>query len=233
MSINIKLLSVSNGAKSNIRICLYGQWLPDMGFIPGALVRAVPEPGGVTFTLCGGSFPQNHGGKFIQVPSTNGRKVKCPVLATTGKYLCETGLSHGEPLIASYSPGFIRIRRCPVMAKAVIMTDNHIRLVGSWLAESGFHPDTVALASPGPGRIVVNRHGEALAAPPDYAGLVRFARQNKMKIVQFSHYGKAPCVSISGLCVDKAGFSPGDALIAHYGHDQIVIQKLDFAELGF
>jgi len=233
MSINIKQLTVANGANSNIRICLYGKWLPNMGFIPGALVMADPEPGGVTFTLCDGPFPQDRGGKFIRVPSANGRKVKCPVLATTGKYLCETGLNHGDPLIARYSPGSIRIRRFPVGAKAVIMTDNRIRLAGSWLAESGFHPDTVALTSPGPGRIVVKRHGAALAAIPDYAGLVRFARQNKMKIIQFSHDGKAPCVSISGSCVDKAGFTSGDALIAHYGHDQIVIQKLDFAELGF
>jgi len=230
---NIQLLKVTNGDKGNIRICLSGQWLPEMGFIPHALVRAVPEPGGVTFMLCDDQSPQDPEGRFIWIPSTNGRKVKCPVLVTKGKYLNETGINYGEPLIARYSPGFIRIRRFPVKAKAIMMTDNQVKLSGGWLAECGFLPDTVALALSEPGRIVVKSHG--VVDPSNYAGLVRFARQNKMKLIQFHHNAnsKAPGVSIFGSCVDKAGFSSGDVLIAHYEHDLIVIQKLDFNELGF
>ena len=231
---NIQLLKVYNKGISNIRICLSGQWLPDMGFIPHALVRVIPEPGGVTLAVCMDSSTQGHGGKVIRVPDTNGWKVKSPELVVAGKCLCETGLHYGEPLIARYSPGLIRIRRFPASAKAVTMTDNQIRLAGSWLAESGFLPDTVALAFPKPGRIVIKRYNTALAIISDYADLVRFARQNKVTILQFCNdKRKFTCANIPSSCVDKAGFAPGDTLIAYYEHNQVVIQRLDLSELGF
>ena len=234
MSTNIQLIKVANGDKGSLRICLSGQWLPDMGFIPRALVRIRLEPGGVTFTLCDDPSPWGHGDRFMWVPSTDGRKVKCPVLVAKGKYLHDTGLNYGDPLIARYSPGFIRVRRFPVKAKAIVMIDNQIRLSGGWLTESGFLPDTVALTLSEPGRIVVKKHGGA-STLSDYAGLVRFARQNKMKIIQFHHNAnsKAPGVNISGSCVDKAGFASGDVLVAYYEHDLIVIQRLDLGKLGF
>jgi len=233
MGMNIQQLKVANGDKGTIRICLSGQWLPDMGFIPCALVRIIPEPGGVTFILCGDPSPQGQGGKLIRIPSTNGKKAKCPALVAKGKYLCATGLHYGDTLIARYSPGFIRIRKLPIKAKAILMTDNQIRLSGGWLAESGFLPDIAAIVSSELGRIFIKIHG--MVGTADYAGLVRFARQNKMKLIQFHHNSnsKAPGVSISGLCVDKAGFSSGDVLLAYVEYGLIVIQKLDFSELGF
>jgi hypothetical protein len=226
---NTQQLTVANGDKDNIRICLSGQWLPNMGFIPHALVRVVPEPGGVTFTLAGSPSQQGHGGRLIRVPPI----LKCPVLIARGKYLCETGFHYGDPLLACYYPGVIRIRRFPVRAKAVMMADDQVRLSGVWLAESGFLPDTVALTSSEPGRIIIKRHDAVVRS--EYTDLVRFARQNKMKIIQFYRKAnsKAPAVSISGSCVDKAGFFAGDMLIANYEQDLIVIQKLDFVGLGF
>jgi hypothetical protein len=71
----------------------------------------------------------------------------------------------------------------------------------------------------------------------NYSDAVRFARLNKMKLVQVrevtSQETPYPCIATTGSSIDKAGFAPGDTLLAYCERGIINLQKHDFEELDF
>ena len=253
---NIHLLSVTNkgsASKPCPGIYFSGKWLSDTGFIPGALVKVIPGRERMTFTLCDDiignysnldSTVRELGGKLIQVSYTYGKKSPYPHLTASGQYLQYAGLDFGDALIAYYSQGLIQVCKLPGEAKVVHITSikdqrtgklsPRIQLYGGWLTGIGFTPDTLATVSSEPGRITVRLRDESIES---YSALVRFARQNKMKLVQAREVtarGRSyPCIATSGSSIDKAGFVPGDMLLAYCGYGLINIQKYDFEGLGF
>ena len=254
---NIYHLEVINAGRDSSPcpgLRFYGQWLPDMGFIPGALVQAIPEPGGMTFTLFNENIKsyselfystQKQGGKLIQTYYAGSKENHCLLLTTSGKYLLDAGIDFGDTLIACYEPGFIRVRKLPSDTKAIQVSSvkysymdkplPEIRLIGNWLSELGFIPDFLVTSASVPGSITFSLHSND--GIKGYSELVKHARLNKMKLLKVCEllkWGKLyPSIKVSGSCIDKAGFAVGDTLLASYEHGQISLQKLDFNGLGF
>ena len=244
------ILTVTNTGSASSRcpgFYLVGQWLPDMGFAPGALVQALPEPGGIVFNLCDENIrkyseldaeTQERGGKLIQAFSSIIKGKQCSLLMTSGQYLIRAGLDFGDLLMASYEPGLIRVRKLPPTSRVVRTTSvkdkftgraiPKVRLSGDWLAGFGFTTGKPVTALPQPGSIALELHGASLE---QYSGLVRSARQNKMKLLQVretSTRGKPyPYIMLMGSCLDKAGFGLGDALLASCKQGGIKLQRLE------
>ena len=253
---NIHLLSVTNaGSVSGRRpgLSFFAGWLPEMGFIPGALVQVLPEADGMVFNLCDENIPRyseldaltkERGGKLIQAAEANIKGRETPILAVSGQLLFDSGLSFRDPVITKYEYGLIRIRKLPDTMRVIYMTsikDQYtgrqaptVKLIGEWLPGFGFTPDALATVEAEPGCITFTLRDDGFEK---YGELVRFARQNKMKLIQVltspTRGKRYPYIRITGSGVDRAGFMPGDALLASCEHGLIKLQKLDFQKLGF
>ena len=253
---NTYLLTVTNTGSASSRwpgIYLYGKWLHDMGFTSGALVQAIPEPGGMMFTLCNENIPsyseldaatRERGGKLIQSYCMVVKNTQYPALMTNGQYLHNAGLDFGDALIAQYTPGFIRVRKLPETVRVIHVTnlkDSYtgklspkIQLHGEWLLGFGFDYHSLLTALSEPGLITFQLRDGSIE---NYKELVRFARQHKMKLSEVREKltrGKPyPCIIITGSCLDKAGFNFGDKLLATCENGLIKLRKLDSQELGF
>ena len=232
---------------------LHAKWLPSMGFISGALVQAIPKPGEIVLKLCDENIKRYSeleamtkakGGKLLQADKINSKSRKTPVLSACGKFFHSTGFNHGDNLIAKYEHGHIRVRKLPDKVRIICVAtirDTYtnepipkIRLTGEWFSEYGFITNTSITVSSEPGKITFTVWaGEA----EQYADLVRYARKNKMKIIQVKEdvqRGKTyPHITITGSSVEKAMFAQDEALVVSYKHGSITIEKIDFAKLGF
>ena len=254
---NFQLLNVTNTASAGSGrrpgFYIYAQWLPDMGFIPGALVQVIPEQGEMIFNLCDENIQRYseldaqtkaRGGKLIQVYNASEKYKQSPTLLANGQFLQKAGLTIGDALIAQYIHGQIRVRKLAKTSKIINVTSKKdertdkripkIQLTGEWLPMFGFAPDSLATISSEPGIITFQLWNEGVEK---YSDLVRFARQNQMKIIQvkeFAGQGKLyPRIITTGSYLDKAGFAPREPLIASCEQGIIKLQKLDLADLGF
>ena len=241
---NTYLLNVLNAGTSSHpcpSLCFKGRWLHQIGFVSGALVKAIPMQGGMEFILHGEYIPPYSG--LVASTREQGRnliQVCCnsPVLETSGTYLRNAGINCGDALIARYGYGIIRARKLPAMAKAVIVTSSKgqgagiptpkLWLAGNWLPEFGFTPKTAVAAISWPGQIsyeIVERLSDLC-----------FSSQYKVKLIQVNETGwggRDPYIRAPGPCLAKAGFTIGDTLFASCRHGLITLQRLDFEALGF
>jgi len=259
-SVNYQLLSVNctgGAASPRPRIAFRGDWLPEMGFVSGALVQALPEPDGFVFNLCNENVnysdlfnsTKKKGGGLIRVYTSEAKGHGGPTFVTSGKYIYSGGLKMRDAIIAKYDHGMIRVRKIDPRKLGfknlrLIMTTYitrkyanvipKVRLCGDWLNEIGFTIDSLATAASVLGGITLNLQ----AADPEYNALMKYARGHRMKIVQVykephNRGEQQPCIGITGSCVDTAGFKPGDTLAASYDYGVIKLQTLDFKKLGF
>jgi|GEM_PF-1529406 len=246
-------------ARPRPRISFFGDWLNDIGFVPGALVQVLPAPEGMDFTLCNDNISSYSEllqttralhGNLIRVYHAEGRLHQGPTFVTSGRYIYKGGLRDGDALIAECLSGSIRVRKIDpaklgfqnlrIITVSYITrqyTDEPIpkvRLVGDWLNEIGFEIGAVCTAASEPGIMTLNLQD----ADAEYNALMKYVRVHKLKIFQVSkephnRHGAQPCIGITGSAVDKAGFQPGEMLAASYQKGVIKLQKLDFEKLGF
>ena len=253
-------VSRTNGKKKpRPRLSFSGEWLYDIGFLPGALVQVIPVPGGVDFLLCdeniasySGLFnaTRNVGGNLVRAYLVNDSAHKGAAFVASGQYILRGGLAIGDPLIVNYDYGVIRVRKIGSekigFENIRIVTTSHVRrkytdesipkihISGHWLNDIGFTIGSVATADSGPGFISL-----ALQGPDtEYRAFMKYVRRQGLKIVQVRkephNRGEArPCIGITGSCVDRAGFRPGDTLACSYENGAIKFQTLDFEKLGF
>ena len=241
------------------RINFSGDWLYEIGFIPGALVQVIPEPGGLDFRLCDNNLnnyndlfftTRDMGGALLRVYLADGKTHKGAALVASGQYIYTGGLAMGDVLIAGYDYGVIRVRKVDPhklgFENVMIITTTSIkrkytndlipkvRLCGDWLGAIGFLVNSIATAASEQGVITLTLQENT----KEYSALMKYVRGRKMKIIQVyeaTHNRKVPCpcIGISGSCVDKAGFEIGENLAATYQHGTIKLQTLDFEKLGF
>ena len=203
-----------------------------MGFVPGTLVKAIPVPRGVEFTLHNEYIlsyseldvsTRKKGGKLIRVPYTN-----IPSLPAGGRYLYNAGLGIGDALIARYDYGLVRARKLPATAQTILRVRMKNRqtgkpspkalLTGDWLPKFGFTPETSLTSISEPGRITF------LALQNSKELQVRETLDNRN--------GKLyPYITVPGYCLKKAGFIFGDVLLVSCKPGHITLQKLDFEAL--
>jgi len=245
---NINLINVTNtGSASEIRpgFRFNGQWLPQMGFLPDTLVKAIPEAGGMDFILHDDYIPsfkelddstRQQGGKLIHVPYTN--ESSSPCLVASGKFINNAGLNIGDAFITRYDYGLIQIRKLPPTTKAALRIRVCHRLdklrikaqlAGDWLLGFGFTPKTSVVAISEPGKIVF----EIIERLSDFC----FSQQYKMELIQvretYDHEKMYPYISVPVSCLHKALFPPGDMLLVSCGPGCITLQRPDFEALGF
>jgi len=247
----VQLLSVQRSgvaANSRPRIQLCGNWLPEMGFVDGALVQSLPEPEGFVFNLCNDNVNYSdlyhstkaRGGTLIRVSLCDERNQSGVALITAGKHITAGGLKFGDSLIAKCEYGCIRVRKVggSVRLIHVARTKNdrtgavmpHVFILGDWLSGIGFPPDTLVTVYSDYEGIIFTAHGEEII----YRNIVKYARQNKMRLIQVSTKNGIPLISVTGTIVDRAGFGLDDIFTADYGEYGIIkLQKLDLGRFGF
>ena len=257
---NIRLLSITNAAtRSNPRpgIAFYTEELLDIGFVPGALISVLPEPGGgIVFSLCDENIrsyreldaaTQEKGGKLIQVTYTTCQDKRIPLLATYGHILTDGGFAIGDEVIIQSEYGIVRVGMSNKKVRLVKMSCitykrtgyslSKLRLTGQWLADFGFVPDALLTAAMLDGVAVFELQNEGIEK---YSDLVRYARQNRIKLIQVkTRCGRGkppkiyPYIEVLGSWLAQAGFETGEKLMAVCEQGKIKLQKPDSIDLGF
>jgi len=229
MNINTLYVTPAIGkTASRPKINLSAPWLFDMGFTPGALVQALPEPDGISFILRDEyimkysdlyRITKEKGGALIIVNSSSNMEV-------TGKCISNGGLDINDSLIALYGCGLIKARKLPANARVVALNkDNHIvRLRGKWLTDFGFAPDAVVTAAIKPDSVTFKLQEKGIE---DYRALVKQAREDKEKVIQVHMDGYTQCIEV------KAGFGACDAYIAICEYGIIRATPFYAEQLGF
>lgn len=217
--------------KSRPRLDLKGQWLGNIGFTHGTLARFLPEPGGVLFSLCDENIHKYselwrdtdaQGGTLLQAATRNGG----PFLGTSGIFVERAGMEVGDAIIVRHEQGFVHGRKLPHPSAKIVVNP----VAGTWLAGVGFDKSAVFTLATAPGLLTCTLQENGLERT---AELVKYARANKLTLLQVSQSNHKPHFGIPPLCIDRAGFTSGDQLIATYRHGFIQLQKPDFVGLGF
>ena len=238
---------------SRPRIQITGDWLTELGFVKSALVQALPEPDGLVLNLCNKNINYSElynetiekGGALNRMYISNQRTRKGLTLVITGQHIYRGGLKHGDSLLAKCEYGRIRVRKVSgnIRLINVAKTQNDytkkalpmVYLFGEWLNDIGFPTDTLVTVKPESGCITFTAHDKAII----YSELVRLARKEKMRLIQVStrycsaEVPEAPLISVTGSCVERAGFVLGDIFAAEYEYGVIKLQKLVPEKFGF
>ena len=243
--VHLSHVTRTNRDTSNPRLVFTADWLDEMGFVPGALVQYLPEKHGITFILCNENIhkysdlshtTKEQGGSLMQVYHYRYGLQLC----VSGSALDCTELKYGDTLITRYKYGFIKIRKLP--HSAVTLVSSHIS--GAWLVESGFTQDAALTIAAEPGMITCTlQENDPTMLKERTTELVKYARQNKLNLIQVQKTKYKKRVSrgqgvyqffdIPHTCLEKAGFSPNEMLLAFYKPGLINLQKPDFVALGF
>jgi len=235
----IYLTSVTRKNKStnSPKLTFFAEWLVHMGFVPGALVQFLPEPGGLSLILCEYvpkyselfHSTKEKGGTLIHANLNRQKGYAC--FSIEGAALNSTGLCFGDALLARYEPGFIRLRKLPAGNVKVVTA----KLFGQWLEEIGFLAEAVFTvdAQAHPGLITCQLQENGLERSLE---LVRHARKNKLALLQVPAILPKNCYpmfEIPPACLERAGLAGDEYFLALYEHGRIQLQKLDFVGLGF
>lgn len=230
---SLHLISISNAGDktctgdNRLRLNLAGEWLYEAGFTPRAAVKLLPESGGIAFALCTEPPPDakkrcRDDDGFAEVRLYR----NSPALCVTGKILERSHLAFGDTLLALYEYGYIRLRKVPGSAAKVVLS----HFCGKWLVALGFTIGACFTLDAQPGLITCQLQENAVARTLE---LVKFARKNKLKLLQVENIKRVPHIFVPPSCLDKAEFTQNDALLAAYDYGHISLRKLDFCALGF
>ena len=250
-TVNFQTLTMTRTGKGfnpRPRIQLLGQWLPETGFITGALAQTVPEDGGFMIKLCDENIDsyselylstKARSGALNRVFISNSRTNKGPTLVITGRSLARTGLEIGDRLVAKCEYGIIRARKLPENLRLTrVFKDKDRRtdeirpkvwLYGEWLNDLDFTYGRLVTAISELGEIIFTTWHDDVP----YLDIVRFARLNKARLIQVALKDEKPVIDFGGAFVSRAGFSLDDIIAAECSQGAIKLQKLDPVVLGF
>jgi hypothetical protein len=227
--------AASRSNRNSYRLRINLTWLCDMGFVRGALVQMLPEPGGISFVLCDDNIKKyselyadtkKKDGNLIQVSQS----LDYPHLCLEGTNVRNAGLNPGDSMLIRYRYGLIRLRKLPVGVKVVFFAPCSARFSARWLADIGYVGGAVVTATATPGLIICRLEQDALNRTPQ---LVRYVRKNKMYLIQVREVKNCQAINLTNSCLKKAGFNSDDVLLATYIDDLLQLQKPDFVGLGF
>jgi len=235
---NITLISVNTTSKENrARLYFKGDWLAPMGFLPDALVQALPEPGGMVIRLCDENIPKYSA--LVQETAAKGGKLifgtceQGTSLVTSGDYIYNGGLALGDSCVALYDYGLIRVRKLPPQTKIILAKRKQPKsrmICGNWLLDIGFIPEALIAVSAEPGKITLSLQNNRIDS---YAALVKHARIHKMRLIQVMSKTDLICIAIPDISLKKAGLAIDEPYYAQYDHGLITLSRPDFQALGF
>jgi len=118
-----------------------------------------------------------------------------------------------------------------IVKKGRIVPANTVRIItgrlgGKWLTTLGFRKDDVLTVDTAPGIITYQRHENGIARTVE---LVKFARQNKLKLIQVKMKGHELFIEIPKTCLKQAGIAPDETLYAIYTPDLLQLQHPDLS----
>jgi len=244
-ALRIQKNGYTGNSRPRLQFC--GEWITEMGFVPGALVQALPEPGGFVFNLCNENVnysglynsTKEMGGGLIRVYCADAKLHKSPTFVTTGRYILDGGLCFGDALVAKCEYGRIRVRKVNgdvCLIKVGRDKDERtgafspkIWVWGGWLPAMGFPLDTLVAVGSEPGCITLTAQDRG--AP--YSEAVRRARQDKARLIKVGAKNGVVNINFSGSPAVRAGFAIGDMVTADYGYGLIKLQKFDEGRFGF
>ena len=196
------------------RINLYGVWLYHAGFIPGALVQALPETNGIVFTLVDRDIAC-YSDLFHETTQKKGRLIRVvqtpsgPLLGISGKILRNANLHFPDSLLVECEEeGPVRVQKLPYRTRIVPLQlfKDKIRLSGLWLEQLGFEAGETILAEPGQDEVILR-----LQDGPKKSGMKMTSRNIDIKLDLFY----------------QAGFVPGDEYLARFEYGMIKLRQYD------
>ena len=98
------------------------------------------------------------------------------------------------------------------------------RMGGNWIRELGYNYGDVLTVHAHSGEIVYQFHENGIARTLE---LVKFARRNKLKLIQVRKNGGLPFIEIPETSRQKAGFMPGERLCATFEDGVLKLQPLN------
>jgi hypothetical protein len=246
-----KIVTVTRSGRagnSRPRLQFTGDWLTEMGFVNGALVQSLPEPDGLVLCLRNENInyselvasTREQGGSLNRAYVSDVRIAGEPIFVTTGKHILKGGFKPGDQLIAKCEYGCIRLRKAGENTLLIITGRGKDFRTGSfspkvwlwgdeWLSSIGFATDTLVTVAAEPGSLTLTAHDKAVI----YSGLVKHARENKMRLIKVSlKEGKAN-INFSGSLVRTAGFAIGEMLVCEYEYGLIKLQGFEPERFGF
>jgi len=87
------------------------------------------------------------------------------------------------------------------------------RLGGQWLEKLGFTPGDVLTVAVSPGVVTYQRHDNGIARTLE---LVKFARKNKLRLMQVIKHGSDVYIKMPRSCFKQAGLTTDETLFAIY-----------------
>jgi len=229
------------------RIQVEGNWLTEMGFVSGVLVQALPEQDGLVFNLCDKNITYSElynetkekSGALNRAYISNTRTHRGLTFVTTGQPIHKGGLTFGDALVAKCEYGRIRVRKINGNIRLVNVArmkkpgtgepTPKVFLLGDWLNNISFTSNTLVTVATEPGCITFTAHDKAVI----YSEIVKYARQNKMQLIQVSTKDGSPLINVQGLCATRAGFDLGDIFAAEYENGSIKLKRFDPQRFGF
>jgi len=211
------------------------------------LIQALPEPEGLVFNLCNTNInyselynaTKEKGGTLNRAYISNQRFLNGLTFVTTGQHIYKSGLTFGDALIAKCEHGRIRVRKVKGNVRLINVARTKrpytnestpmVFLLGDWLTDIGFASDTLMTVASEPGCITFIAYDKAII----YSEIVKYARKNKMQLIQVSTKEGAPLITLTGNRITNAGFSLGDIFAAEYEYGSIKLQKFDPERFGF
>ena len=103
------------------------------------------------------------------------------------------------------------------------------RLGGKWIEKLDFTPGDVLMVSATSGVITYQYQENGIERT---AELVRFARQNKLRLVQFRKQGHDYFIEIPSSCLKKSGIAPDEPTVVFYQPGILTLKKLEPDQTG-
>jgi len=236
-------------SSSHPRIRIIGDWLADIGFVSGVLVQALPSPGELTFTVYDKNINYSDlynetrakGGTLNRVYIANSLSEKGLTFVTTGKHIGKCGFEFGDILVAKCDFGSIKVRKVSGDVRLVNVARKvdertgkvmpKIYIFGEWLNAIGFTPDTLVTVAADVGLITFVAYDKEII----YSDIVKFARKNKMRLIQVGiRQGTTfPLINATGVYIKDSGFEVGDIFAVHCEYGIIRLQRFDPLRFGF
>jgi hypothetical protein len=118
-----------------------------------------------------------------------------------------------------------------VVRKGVNVPENTIRIItgrlgGKWLAELGFALGDVLIVASAHGEITYQRQENGVERTRE---LVKFARENRLKLIQVKKVGYGLFIEIPSSCLKKSGIAPNETLVAIYENGILKLQRPDLS----
>lgn len=239
---DVKLMTVATSTyKRQAKILITGSWLDRFGFSPEIIVTVFYQNGQLLMHACGIGLDiykqvvgevRRQRGQIIQIFNWTRAKTAAH-LVLEGAWLERQGFMIGDPIIACFEPGLIRIKHLPLDDIGFsVQTDATYRITkvqtngsapmillnGRWLHDYGF------VAGQG---AALSYERDCLRIQPCQKRIVRSAYGTVPARINILSRKQIPALQMAGQWISDIGYQPGDFLIIQCLDGQLLLRRLE------